>query len=160
MQRSLMILGCTAALSVMLAVPAPSLAGGPWTVKDASGRTVGKVRTVSATKALVLVHGKAAGEVNRTARGKWTAFGFLTGHMEAIHIWHAAQWGGRPGWQLRGFAELGPLPLAGRLVKRDGQWLVQSGDRERGWSLRGLTSGACPAWAAGGAVFLCDPIGF
>jgi hypothetical protein len=139
---------------VALAAPAGAQAGGPWAVKDADGQNIGIVRTVSVQKARVSVQGEAAGEINRTARGKWTAYGFLTGHMEAIHIHHAALWGKSPAWQLRGFAEMGPTPLAGRLLKRNGRWVVQAGDRQSGWTPRGSVTGACPPWAAGGAVFL------
>jgi hypothetical protein len=139
---------------VALWTPASALAGGPWAVKDADGQVIGTVRTVSSQKARVEVQGQDAGEINRTSRGKWTAFGFLSGHMEAVHIRHAALWGKTPAWQLRGFAEMGPLLLAGRILKRNGRWIVQEGNRSRGWTTRGSVTGACPAWGAGGSVLL------
>jgi len=74
--------------------------------------------------------------------------------VDAIHIHHAALWGKSPAWQLRGFAEMGPMPLVGRVLKRNGRWVVQQGDPQSGWTTRGSVTGACPPWAAGGAVFL------
>lgn len=125
-----------------------------WAVKDAQGQRIGSVRTLSASKAKAFTRGLDAGEINRTASGKWTGFGFLSGHMEAVHVHHAALWGRRPAWQLRGFAEMGPLPLMGRIVKHDGSWLVQAGNGRIGYRTRGVVAAHCPAWAAGAAVFL------
>lgn len=139
---------------IVVGLPQSALAGGRWAVKDAQGQKIGMVKKVSAKKVKVTTAGHDAGIVHRTARGKWTAYGFLSGHMEAVHIHHAGLWGKTPKWQLRGFAELGPMPLCGRIMKRNGRWVVQSGNRARGWTTRGSVTGGCPAWAAGGAVFL------
>jgi len=141
-------------LAALLLAPAMAGAGGRWTVRDAQGEKIGTARTVSSKKAIVVHGGERAGEINRTAPGKWTAYGFLFGAMQAVHIWDAARWGGSPPWQLRGFAELGPMPLMGRVIKREGRWLVLSGKRGLGWTTEGSMPASCPPWVAGGAVFL------
>jgi hypothetical protein len=153
-QLTVPVIVAAAAVMVALVAPTSAWAGGPWAVKDADGQSIGTVRTVSASKAKATVQGEAAGEINRTARGKWTAFTLRLGRVDAIHIHHAALWGQSPPWQLRGFAEMGPMPLAGRILKHNGRWVVQAGDRQSGWTTRGSVTGACPPWAAGGAVFL------
>jgi hypothetical protein len=141
-------------LAAFLVAPACAAAGGPWAVKNADGRKIGTVRTVSSTKAVFVKSGRDAGEMNRRGRGKWTAFGFLHGGMDAAHVHHAALWGKSPAWQLRGFAEYGPLPLIGRIVRRRGRLVVQAGNGRNGWKTRGTVTRACPVWAAGGAVYL------
>ena len=160
MHRSVGIAIAVVGLAALLVAPACAVAGGPWVVKNASGRETGSVRVVSATKAIYIKGGREAGEINRTGRGKWTAFTLRLGGVDAVHVHHAALWGKSPAWQLRGFAEMGPLPLAGRIVRRSGRWIVQSVDASRGWRKRGSVARSCPAWAAGGAVFLISPRSF
>ena len=42
----------------------------------------------------------------------------------------------------------------GRIIKRDGRWVVQAGDRSSGWTTRGSAARSCPPWAAAGAAYL------
>jgi hypothetical protein len=139
-----------------LATPASAWAGGPWAVKDVDGQIIGTVRTVSASKAKTSVQG-VAGQINRSSRGRWTAYMVRRGILYPVVIYHAALWGKSPAWQLRGSAEgteQTSTPLVGRIFKRNGRWVVQAGNLKSGWKTWGSVTGACPPWAAGGAVWL------
>jgi hypothetical protein len=154
-----LVVALIAAVVLTLALPAVAQAGGPWRVKDANGTVLGSAKTLTATKGrMYWASGGGHGVMNPWDKpGKWTAYTFRPGYMTAVHVFHAALWHKSPAWQIRGFAEMGPMPLIGRIIKHDGMWVVQAKD-SGGWTTEGYVSARCPAWLAGGSVglFLYD----
>ena len=95
-------------VSGLSAFPALAAAGGPWVVKDAAGHKLGTVRTVSSVKAVFVKGGRDAGEMNRTARGKWTRSGPDAGGWTRSTSTTQGCGASRRAWQIRGFSDPAP----------------------------------------------------
>lgn len=167
MRRPIVLL-ITALLMLLLASPATALAGGPWVVKNAAGKGIGTAKSIYLAKYPAdpsypsnwrgRVYGghrfKTAGV---TYNRMFTWFTWCKGDGGKVPPATVGNDGSGPPvhW---GIYRQGTDPWywdhRGRIVKRHGRWVVEQRIAAGAWQKRGSVNDACPAWLAGGAVYL------
>jgi hypothetical protein len=118
-------------------------------VKSRNGTTIGHAQRTSATKARVSgsTWFKSAG-VYHSGLLQWVGWcASSSGWMKAVTIVNDGPYG----WRLLAYGE---GRIIGQVVRRSGRWVVLQQVTEGSWRKRGSVSGKCPAWLAGGAVYL------
>ena len=150
----------TAALSftlivLSLCVSTQAVAGGPWVVKDAAGKRIGYARTSGSAYSLAKhrVYGpkrilKAWVQYERM--DAWTTYcRTRSGRQAAAYVQRI----GSSGWHMGTVKRFDSPKWSGRVDKRGGRWVVYAtvdGTRRA----RGSVTAKCPAWFAGGAVYI------
>jgi hypothetical protein len=136
-----------------LTVPALAAAGGPWVVKDAAGHRIGYAQTDGSAY---------SGAARHPVYGpKRIADAWVTYKTQMAWFTRCKE---RSGWRPPAYVQqigtsgwwMGPLKSGsweGRLRKRDGRWLVLL-KVNGAWRTRGSVTARCPAWLAGGAVYI------
>jgi hypothetical protein len=149
-----------AALSLTLVVlslcgSTQALAAGPWVVKDAAGKRVGYAKTNGSAYSLAKhrVYGPERilrAWVQYDRMFAWTTYcRARSGRQAAAYV----QRMGSSGWHMGTVEYFDPPKWSGRVNKRGGRWVVYAtvdGVRRA----RGSVTAKCPAWLAGGAVYI------
>lgn len=160
MLRRRMLAICLLCFAALLVVP-PVASAGTWRIKGRQGRVIG---TATGTGTAGTLTGKYPVIRNRA---RVMVGGMLGYEHNSLQAWYAPPgsggWvrgclvqrvnvGGHWRWTITHEGEIGPH---GRVLKRNGRWIVleHRGDR---WLKRGSAPGACLPWLAAGAVYVLN----
>lgn len=160
MRRHPLLLLAAIPLLLVLALPAVASAGGPWVVKNAAGKRMGTAKTVPG--AYDNVAGRVYGSHQFKTGGvtynrMFTWFTWCKGGSDMPKPATVGHDSDRPNrdWAVgRQGADPSNWEHRGRIVKRHGRWVVEQRIAAGAWQKRGSVNDACPAWLAGGAVYL------
>lgn len=157
MRRYLLVLVAACVFAAVVFPPAASAT--TWVVKNRAGTKIGTVVTGSARKASVYSRtGTRWGEVRwNSAVPAYMAYMWLAGdtgvrkEASVRKRWFGAGGTGVWGWYVKSDTSSSSW-VAG---KKNGRWLVYGFENASSGSW-GSVSGACPGWAAGGAVYILN----
>lgn len=144
-----------AGAALVLTVPSVAAAAGPWTVRDAAGKKIGYASSDGSpyVDSKNRVWGpkriKRAWLEYQTQMAWVTRCKTSTGSLPSAYVQEV----GSSGWWMGPVSSDYPPAWRGRVRKLDGRWVASLKVNGK-WKARGSVTSECPAWLAGGAVYI------